>query len=217
MGVGIDIFNLAQDGDPELIQDVKKEIDAINGVLRQAGIDTFTEPEKIPGCIKTSEQFLSASIPYSWLHRLRRAIALQRFHSNDDDSKKYMLGADIDDAKVEELVLDETSIFECHAICHSDCEGYYVPVKFPGNEVLFPPASTGLPSPIGSSVSLLSELDAVAPSLGIQISPEGTFGDTGDKEKGTINDGVNVAIQALRVLYPIVRHSVKYGSAIRFN
>ena len=51
-----------------------------------------------------------------------------------------------------------------HIICHSDCDGYYVPIEF--SEPIFDPESN---LTLGSSIAMVEELIAVAPSLGIDI------------------------------------------------
>ena len=56
-------------------------------------------------------------------------------------------------------------MFDSHLLCHSDCEGLYIPVNF--DEPIFDDeVPTGM---LGSSQGLLRELIEVAPHIGIEL------------------------------------------------
>jgi hypothetical protein len=66
-------------------------------------------------------------------------------------------------------VEEAASLFDTHLLCHSDCEGFYVPVDF--GDVIFDNDDRGLAGAmLGSSVRLMAELVEVAPAIGIRIS-----------------------------------------------
>lgn len=68
-------------------------------------------------------------------------------------------------------------MFDSHLLCHSDCEGYYLPVEF--DDILFPDDELGIPGGmVGSSVALLRELVYVASYLGIALDDEGELSDS---------------------------------------
>jgi hypothetical protein len=69
-----------------------------------------------------------------------------------------------------EEVDDETVMFDSHLLCHSDRDGYHVPVDF--DEPLFRPAEANVDGGgmVGSSRRLQAELVAIASALGIQLS-----------------------------------------------
>ena len=68
----------------------------------------------------------------------------------------------MDDAYVEE----ESMMMTSHLLCHSDSEGYYIPVDF--QDVIFDDTLPG--GMLGSSQRLREELIEVAPKLGISIN-----------------------------------------------
>lgn len=114
----------------------------------------------------------SAGFPYSYLTHLRRIYALvvrrEPVASVQVVSREQY---DIDSGKVQ----DETEMFDSHLLCHSDSGGYYIPVDFA--EPLFLPEKANVDGGgmVGSSQRLLAELARIAPSLGIQLDPEGVL------------------------------------------
>ncbi|MFJ8789476.1 hypothetical protein [Streptomyces sp. NPDC102462] len=65
---------------------------------------------------------------------------------------------------------DETSLLVSHLLCHADNAGYYVPVDFA--DPLFLPPESGVAGAgmVGSSQLLLTELNGLAPALGIRLA-----------------------------------------------
>ncbi|WP_328397385.1 hypothetical protein [Nocardia sp. NBC_00416] len=150
-----------QDNDPEELDEVRNDLRALNELLAGEGLPIHDEPTAVGSATSRS---LLGSVPYSFVHYLRRAYA--RAHEYPDQPLAPVAeGEDpADDSAVDAL----TYMFESHLLCHSDCEGYYVPVEF--DEVLYPDDELGLPGTmVGSSTGLLRELVYVATYLGITL------------------------------------------------
>src|SRR5262245_41036074 len=124
MGLSMSVGALAfaKDEEADSYQWLLEEFEEVNRVLRANGLPEHVEPEKVP-------RFRSRSTyvgqPYAMLHYLRRAVAhaIRR-------RKLRPLPPDTDPTTDD---LYDSVLFACesHVICHSDCEGFYVPVDFP--------------------------------------------------------------------------------------
>ncbi|MET9489459.1 hypothetical protein [Nocardia sp. NPDC006630] len=165
MGLAVATHVLAdalKDGDdPEHLEYLREQFAAINDLLAGEGLPAHTESE-VRGAASMRSRL--GGVPYSFVHYLRRAYA--RAHEKPDEALTPVAADEnpADDPAVDQL----TYMFESHLLCHSDCEGYYVPVDF--TEVLFPEDDSGLPGGmVGSSNALLRELVYVAPYLGITL------------------------------------------------
>jgi hypothetical protein len=109
--------------------------------------------------------------------------------------------------------------FESHLLCHSDAEGFYLPMDF--SDVLFsgdeePELPGGM---LGSSYRLFEELVLVAPALGIDLR-DGTLSD----EEARRVDGLACSDHALNrecaswlSLYEAARLSIQHQTAIVFS
>ncbi|MGW4241861.1 hypothetical protein [Nocardia sp. NPDC004722] len=142
-------------------EDFGPALDAINKVLSDNGLPAHEEP-RVHG-MATARHHVS-SFPYSMIHYLRRAYA----HAITNPDQPLTPVAEDERASEDPLVEEVTYDFDCHLICHSDCEGYYVPIDFehvlPGDE------EDSIPGGIlGSSNRLMRELVYVAPYLGITL------------------------------------------------
>ncbi|WP_225724595.1 MULTISPECIES: hypothetical protein [unclassified Nocardia] len=187
MGLAIGTHELADllDEYPEGVEEYRADLDAINLLLAGEGLPRHDEP-RVHGPVKPRGHM--DSFPYSYLHYLRRAYA--HAYRNPDrpltpvaDGKKPM-----DDPVVEML----EDLFESHLICHSDAEGYYVPIDF--EEVLADEDLTG--GMVGSSVALLRELIFVAPYLGIEL------------QDGELTDATAAAVNETPVDHPLERERI---------
>jgi hypothetical protein len=126
-------------------------------------------------------------------------------------------GADPSEDPAVQAALD---IAESHLICHSDAEGFYVPVEF--DEVLFSEAEdedealTG--GMLGSSYRLRDELVQVAPALGIALAD----GQLSDEEAARIDalggtdEGLHREYASWLLLYEMARLSIAHKTAIVF-
>lgn len=160
MGLAISIGFLEQMGkyDEEGESWVRGEVASLNALLSAEGLPTFEEPASVD--LSSIHRHVS-SFPYSFIHYLRRAQAWMRQRPGEALVPVGDEGLDAYD----EMVADEMSMMDSHLIGHSDCDGFYVPVRF--DEPLFGEGITG--TIVGSSVRLHEEMIELAPFLGIEL------------------------------------------------
>lgn len=130
MGLAVCVGMLAEllEDDPESAEGFEEELAEVNRVLAAAGLPPHTEPR---GPLELDSRASIDGFPYSFIHYLRRAYAHRVL---SPDWVATPLADDVDptaDPKIQSL-LDGS---ESHLLCHSDAEGFYVPVDF--DEVLF--------------------------------------------------------------------------------
>ena len=130
MGLAVCVGMLAEllEDDPESAEGFEEELAEVNRVLAAAGLPPHTEPR---GPLELDSRASIDGFPYSFIHYLRRAYAHRVL---SPDWMATPLADDVDptaDPKIQAL-LDGC---ESHLLCHSDAEGFYVPVDF--DEVLF--------------------------------------------------------------------------------
>ncbi|GAA3993046.1 hypothetical protein GCM10022247_10390 [Allokutzneria multivorans] len=200
--------------EPELVglDELRDHLRAINELMASEGLPPHHEPT-VHGAATTRDRM--GGVPYSFTHYLRRAYA-RACEEPDEPLEPVAEGEDpAHDAAVEDLSLT----FECHLLCHSDCEGYYVPIDF--DDVLFPDDELGLPGGmVGSSQALLRELVYVAPHLGIALDN----GELSDSEIDSIHDENDPDSHPLwrervtwLLYYEAARVSVANGTLITFG
>jgi hypothetical protein len=141
----------------------REDLRAINRVLVANGLPAHTEPESLP---EIKDRVPVSSIPYRWLHVLRRAVA---YALRPGERFRPLRPGEPELDRVHDDVL-----FSCesHLICHSDGGGFYVPVDFP--EPLYDELGEDEPDALvggilGSSQGGLRELALTAPLLGIRL------------------------------------------------
>ena len=142
-------------GDEEGVEFYRGELERINALLIANGASAHVEPEAVD---HPNYRGFVSSFPYSFIHYLRRAIA---YHAVGETLTEVPKGGDAAD---DPILAEEYYMLSSHIICHSDCDGYYVPIEF--SEPIFDPESN---LTLGSSIAMVEELIAVAPSLGIDI------------------------------------------------
>jgi hypothetical protein len=162
MGLAIAVGILADvlENDPEDADWVREELEEVNLVLSERVLPSHVEPEVLP---VLNIRGAMDSFPYSFLHYLRRFYA----HVKADPSWQPTPILEDQDPIDDDPFYKEFEI-DCnaHLLCHSDAEGYYVPIKF--EEVIFDERLTG--EMLGSSVRLMDELIQVAPFLNISLT-----------------------------------------------
>lgn len=134
-----------------------EELAQYNKVLAEAGLPPVPVYQYMPGL--SGEVAPVAGFDYDALHFLRRAYLLQVCGLPVTPVDE--LGGDYEQL----LEMFEATAQQSHLVWHYDHAGAYVPVDFPhplSNDELL--AGGG---PLGSSQTLLRELEFVAPSLGI--------------------------------------------------
>lgn len=164
MGLAINVGFLddMKHNDAEGYEWARQMFATVNEFLAAEGVDGWEEPEEI-GDLGMRPHI--SSFPYSYLHYLRRAYAYATEYPDDEVQPTGEAGLTERDDFV---VGDASSMMISHLLCHSDCEGLYVPVDFP--DPLFDLDNVGVPGEmLGSSFALLAELRVVAPKIGIEL------------------------------------------------
>ncbi|MCG3183957.1 MAG: hypothetical protein ICCCNLDF_02068 [Planctomycetes bacterium] len=204
MGLAVCVGMLADlvENDEEGAQWFRDELETLSAVLQANGLPGHEEPEEV-------EQFTPSgieSIPYSFLHYLRRAyvcvrkgIELRRGEFTGEDQR----------------LVDEftNSTMDSHLLVHSDAEGFYVPQDFA--EPVSDENLTG--GFAGSTQRLKAELAQVAPALGIRL--EGA--DLPDEERERLagiedDDELEPELIVWLALWEAAEHSLKHNSLIVF-
>ncbi|EMJ95796.1 hypothetical protein [Leptospira alstonii] len=211
MGLAVVVGILSEDWyDPETLDSFRKEFEKVNRLLADNDLPLHKEPERLPVLENRCEL---DSYPYSYLHYLRRAYA---YRVNDPTWMAEPI-LDSEDPAFDPVVEEETDKFESHLLCHSDAEGFYIPIDF--HPVLFEEEKDQiLGGMLGSSQGLLEELIFVAPALGIQLKD----GELSQSEVDAINsglgteEGVWIERTVWLSLFEAARLSIKHGTAICF-
>jgi hypothetical protein len=163
MGLAISVGVLAcgPDADPEAVASGRKAFRQINRLLAANGLPPHEEPESLPTLPHRGQ---CPSFPYAWTPYLYRAVAFAR--QAPDQFCPVRTG---ENPYKDKLVDAELYTFaESHLICHSDTEGYFVPIDFP--DPLYDNRPGGLVGRVlGSSQQALRELVLTAPLLGIRL------------------------------------------------
>lgn len=162
MGLAINTHYLADllVHDPEGAEWTTKGLALVNEFLADEGLPLHEEPTQFGAAEKRSH---CSSFPYSFLHYLRRAFARLR------EGQPVTPVKDGEDPSTDPCIEDASSMMNSHLLCHSDCEGYYVPIEFA--EIIFDTGNRGLPGGmLGSSQRLMKELIEVAPAIGIELA-----------------------------------------------
>jgi len=182
----------------------------VNEALMAKDLPQHVEPETLPHLRPRNRL---ASFPYSFLHHFRRFKA----YATDDPSwKPEPFPKDADPAH-DHLVEEQALRFHSHLLCHSDCEGYYVPVEF--DEPIFADEQQIPGGMLGSSHWLMRELLEVAPYLGISV-PNGILSDA---EAERINAIIEVEVPfwiemtVWLSLFEAARLSIEHRTAICFT
>lgn len=213
MGLAVSIGVLAGDEpDPEGVEWHREEFREVNRLLAARGLPMHQEPESLPD-IPHRGQLLS--FPYSWLHYLRRALAFARQAPDE-----FCPAPDGWNPSEDERLDDELSIhMDSHLICHSDTEGFYVPIDFP--EPLYDDEEGKIPGGgiLGSSQHALQEIIQVAPLLGIPLK----VGHLSDEVAKSIAHEADeshpywIERKVWLTMYEAFRRSIEYKCAVVFG
>ncbi|MFD5466670.1 hypothetical protein ACFWIQ_28130 [Kitasatospora sp. NPDC127059] len=160
----------------------------------------------------------SAGFPYSYLSGLRRVFVLHRLGEPVTGARGVGKEQYEDELG---LVDDEMVMFDSHLLCHSDCEGYYVPAEFEYEDPLFLPAESGVPGGgmVGSTAGLLAELQGFAAAIGIRLTADGSLdpAESARLEALPRDDPFEPEVFAWHQLYRACRASLASGRAILFG
>jgi hypothetical protein len=210
MGLAINVGMLAwyRQNDEEAAAWYEQSLEAVNRCLTAQGLPAHDESEKVQDDSRAS----LTSFPYSFIHYLRRAYA----HRNADPQWiATPLQDSIDPGEDPLLRQYYAAEILSHLVCHSDAEGFYVPVDFP--DVIFDDELPG--GMLGSSQQLMRELVLVAPALGVRLEN----GRLSDEEAARIDslleedEGLYRELSAWILLFECARVSVEQVTAISFS
>jgi hypothetical protein len=208
LSIIVGIMSDVADADPEAVEHFRQEFARINDVLAEQGLPQHTEPEKLPAALEN--RCALDGFPYSFLHTVRRAYA----HRMRDP--KWIAKPLAEDAANDPLVEEVTREMTSHLLCHSDAEGFYLPLDF--TQVVFDEQERITGGMLGSSQRLRDELVEVAPALGINLAA----GELPDEEAERINTAMErespLWIEQIvwLSLYEAARLSLKHRAAICF-
>jgi hypothetical protein len=212
MGLAISVGVLADliENDPEGADWFREDMEQINLVLSELGLPTHVEPENLPS-LNTRDTM--GGFPYSFLHYLRRFYA----HIKADSSRQptpLLEGQDpVDDDPFYRQVMETDC--DSHLLCHSDAEGYYVPIDF--EEVIIDERIPG--EMLGSSIRLMDELAKIAPHLEIPLSNGYLSDETAELLAQEEEDSTPFWIERVVwfELYENARLSIEHKTAIQFG
>ncbi|MFD6399724.1 hypothetical protein [Nocardia sp. NPDC060249] len=201
--------------DPEYLDALTDQLRALSELLVQEGLTPHNEPRTAGPAVDRAR---IGSVPYSFVHYLRRAYARAREYPEQPLTPV----ADGDRASDDPTINLVGSTFDSHLICHSDCEGFYVPVEF--DEVLFVGEDVDIAGGmVGSSQALVRELVYVAPYLGIAL----VDGELSDAEISRIRTMLGSDANASHpfdrelitwlLLFEAARVSIENGTVIEFG
>jgi hypothetical protein len=214
LAVSVGLLAYLKSEDPEGAEWLRQELKAVNRILASNRLPAHIEPESLPPIL---DRVSVGSMHYSWIHYLRRAVA---YALRAPDRFRPQKG---DEEPTEDEMYDRVLCSsESHIICHSDCEGFYVPIDFP--EPLYDELNDDdegvIPGGIlGSSQGGLRELVLVAPLLDIRLSG----GQLRDKEALKIcreREGEHphaIARKAWLTIFERLWQSVEFKSAVVFG
>jgi hypothetical protein len=212
MGLGVSVGALAwlKTADAEGYEWHSRQLAIVNTVLLAHNLALHHEPDELP--VLQSRATLDG-FPYSFLHYLRRVYA------NVSQNPNWVPIEVTDDADpVDDPAIDyELSVrMISHLVCHSDAEGYYVPVDFA--DVLYDDQLAG--GMLGSTQTLMRELASIAPTLGITLTASGELADAEAERINNVTDDDGPWYRELTVwltLYEACRLSIQHKTAISFG
>jgi hypothetical protein len=196
--------------DPDGARWVAQELEKVNAVLLERGLPEHHEP--VEGLVDDSRAPVF-SFPYAFVHHLRRATA---YALRDPQWRATPLPVEADPT-TDPVVDDEYSRLRSHILCHSDAEGFYLPIDF--SEVIFADEEQVLGGMLGSSYRLRDELVQVAPALGIALD-EGRLDDAEVERLSTLiaeEQGLWVEWMVWLGLFEAARISIRHKTAICFQ
>ncbi|MBI3822480.1 MAG: hypothetical protein HY289_07350 [Planctomycetes bacterium] len=212
MGLAVQVGQLADlvENDEEGADWFRKVLAGLNAVLAEHKLPPHTEPEKLP---PLDDRTPIGSYSYSYLHHLRRVAA----HVMQDPDWIAKPLAESEDPAADPVVDEESAMMASHLLCHSDCEGFYLPIDF--KEIIVDDNGDLIPGGIlGSSFTLMKELIVIAPALKIQIANGELSNDDAKKINAEIDQEGPLWIEkAVWIsLFEAARLSIQHQTAICF-
>jgi hypothetical protein len=213
MGLAIGVGMVAELGrrDPAAADRMRQDLEAINERLKSAGLPTHQEPSDFDEPLKSRASI--SSFPYSWLHYLRR-FAAHVMRAPRWVPYPIEPGEDpADDPVLRQMYRGLSS----HLLCHSDSEGYYLPVDF--HALILDPEQKLRGSVVGSSYRLREELLGLTEPLEIPVGGGGDLSDEAARSLAAQRpSGAPFAVERLvwLALFEAARLSIEHRTAIVF-
>jgi hypothetical protein len=213
MGLAVETGMLADlfANDPEGAEWTRESLARVNDVLAENNLPQHNEPEHLP---KMHNRAGTLSYPYSFLHHLRRVFARV---TNDPDWMPKPT-PDGDDPAEDPVLDEEMCLMSSHLLCHSDAEGFYLPIDF--NDVIIDDKDQDrIPGVLlGSSYRLFEELVQIAPKLGIALDDGQLFDAEADKinKDAESEKGLWIEKTVWISLFEAARLSIEHKTAVCF-
>lgn len=211
LAIGVGMRAKWETEDPVAAKRMKDDLLSINEQLLKQGLPVFEEPEALPSSLQTRASLVS--FPYSWLHHLRRLAAhVMR------DPKWIPYPVEPGEDPAEDIVLRQMYRgLSSHVLCHSDCEGYYLPLDF--QEIIFDPTHKIRGGALGSSYRLIEELELLCDPLEISMRSGALDDATAQWLADQRPTGAPFAIERLvwLALYEAARLSIAHRTAVVFH
>lgn len=212
MGLAIETGVLADliVNDPEGADWMRESLANVNEVLAENDLSQHCEPEQLP---RMHSRARIHSFPYSFLHHLRRVYA---YAMSDPEWRPTPVPAGEDPAE-DPVVYDEFCMMSSHLLCHSDAEGFYLPIDF--DDIISDDQDRVAGGLVGSSYRLMEELVSIAPMLNITLDG----GKLSDAEADRINNasesetGMWIENTVWISLFEAARLSIEHKTAICFT
>jgi hypothetical protein len=215
MGLSIGVGALTSK-DKEGVAYYRDCFNEVNRLLKSNELPEHKEPARLPRMDRRRRSVIGQ--PYGDLHHLRRAVAyaMRRRRKLPDFGE-----AEPTEDEMYDRVLNS---FGSHVICHSNCEGFYVPIDF--KEPLYDDLKDSDPHCIvggilGSSQGAMRELVKVAPLLGIRLNK----GKLNNREFARVDTlcrktkdwSLSNALNAWLNFFEAARLSIEHDTAIVFG
>ncbi|MEU0558087.1 hypothetical protein [Dactylosporangium sp. NPDC006015] len=205
MGLAVTVGNPCIGYDEEGEEHYRRQFAGLAAALAAEG-HAWTPPDGAPPT-GLARPYVG-SFPYSCLHYLRRAYALHV----EGQPVTPVVDGDLKDA--DGFVDDAASMLDSHLLCHSDCEGFYVPVPIADPVFLDEGPGGGM---VGSSHGLLDELRRVAPRIGVRLDEDGSLSDAEADRLGAEGDPFETEQMVWLTLHEACRVSIASGHPIVFH
>ncbi|MBX9692136.1 MAG: hypothetical protein K2Z81_07115 [Cyanobacteria bacterium] len=219
LAVTVGILNELKNSDEEAYEFYRHQFTLLNVLLAENNLPPHNEPVEIAG-------FGCEMYGYSGLHYLRRIAAHLLVEGacpepcTDDPTGDHAYDECYDYIATYQDARSKEEMRFDHLLCHSDAEGYYLPIEF--DEVLYDLDDLGVVGvQVGSSVVLARECIALAAVLGLpaDIDPadEKLFLNCDQQGTGSGWHSYGIESYSCIQLLAAARHSVTTGAAMVFH
>ncbi len=214
MGLAIEVGCLAKyvgDGDDARADQFREDMTHINAKLEERDLSPHSEPQSFDNELAMRASL--TSFPYSWLHYLRRFAA----HAIRDPKWVPYPIQPGEDPAADPVLHQMYRQMRSHLLCHSDREGYYIPVDF--GPLILDPSHEMRGGVVGSSQQLRQELISICNPLEIELNDQGELDDQAASRLSTQRPNETpFAIERLvwLALYEAATVSIEEDTAIVF-